>query len=70
MAIYIYMMQKVLQTNEQDARRLFISPPLKRWGHVGLPLSAQFVSVRSLRQYVPFISAQRFLSCRRSNTRR
>ena len=35
---------------------LILSPPLKRWGHVGLPLSAQFVSVRSLRLYVPFIN--------------
>ena len=36
-----------------------MSPHLKRWGHVGLPVSTQFirlfVSVHSLRLYVPFI---------------
>ena len=38
----------------------------QRWGNIGLPLSAQcFCHVLC----VPFISVQRFLSCRRSNTR-
>ena len=45
--------------------------PLKRCGHVGLPLSAQSVLSRSLHLYPIHLcpSAQRFLSCRRSNTR-
>ena len=39
----------------------------QRWGHITSPLSAQSVSVCAK---ILFISLQRFLSCRRSNTRR
>ena len=51
---------------------LFIMSPLctQRWGHVGLPLSTQCFCRISVSLCVPFISVQRFLSCRRSNTRR
>ena len=40
---------------------------IQRWGHIALPLSAQSVSVCVC---LSFISLQRFLSCRRSNTKR
>ena len=47
----------------------------QNWGHIALPLSARSVSVCHSVQLglwvcPPFISLQRFLSCRRSNTRR
>ena len=47
----------------------------QRWGHIALPLSAQSVSVCHSVQLglwvcLPLISFQRFLLCRRSNTRR
>ena len=42
--------------------------PLKRWGHVGLPLSAQFVRLVCVCAFSPFVCS--FLSCRQSNTKR
>ena len=42
-----------------------MSPPLKRWGHVALPVSAQSVSPCL---WVSHLFRSSFLSCRRSNT--
>ena len=55
--------------NLWEQTQIIMSPLCtQRWGHIALHLSTQSLSVCAVS--LPFISVQRFLWCRRSNTRR
>ena len=63
-------------TDSVRVSNIIMYPPLKRWVHVVLPLSAQFVRSVYVRAFFPSVcpihfcsSVQRFLLCRRSNKR-